>query len=83
MNNKLRHRKVGVSHGLSNKRRRVGKPWWSDQLSLMWNDVCESENAWLRRKSPNEKSMLKTSVYSVKNNSIKRTKRAHWAHAAR
>jgi len=82
MHSKLKHRKIGVSHGLSNKRRRVGKPWWSDELSLMWNAVCESENAWLRSKSPNEKSTLKTSYIQCRkqfDKSVQRAKRAHWA----
>ena len=39
----LPHRKIVAGHGISNKRRRVKKPWRSDELTLLWNDVFYSE----------------------------------------
>ena len=35
MTEKLPRRKVNVKRGTSNKRRRVGKPWWNDDLTTL------------------------------------------------
>ena len=43
MNEKLSHRTVRVVNGLSNKRRRVKKPYWTDDLSMLWNRYAEAE----------------------------------------
>ena len=47
MHRMLPRRKILVGHGISNKRRRVGKPWWSDELTSLWNNVYCSEKVWL------------------------------------
>ena len=40
---KLAHRKIMIYEGLSNKLRRVRKPWWKEDLLLVWNVVCLKE----------------------------------------
>lgn len=30
------------------KKRKAGKPWWNDDLSVKWNDVCISETIYLQ-----------------------------------
>lgn len=30
------------------KKRRTKKPWWSDTLTNMWNEMCVEEKKWLR-----------------------------------
>ena len=37
-----------VMSGLQNKKRRPGKPWWSETLSELWNNVCLTEKEWLK-----------------------------------
>ena len=39
---------VKVDFGVSNKRRKVYKPWWNNKLSVFWNEMCASEREWLR-----------------------------------
>ena len=40
---KLPKQTIRLSTGVNNKRRRRGKPWWTDELSDMWNSLCDSE----------------------------------------
>ena len=43
MMEKLDFKVTTIKRGMNNKRRRVKKPWWSDNLTLLWNNVCEAE----------------------------------------
>ena len=36
-----------VTVGIRNKKRRPGKPWWSDKLSNKWFEMCKAEREWL------------------------------------
>ncbi|CAC5396569.1 unnamed protein product [Mytilus coruscus] len=40
MNSKLDKQKVYCADGISNKRRKMKKPWWNDNLTVLWNEVC-------------------------------------------
>ena len=51
MDSKLDKRKVYCADGISNKRRKMKKPWWNDNLTVLWNEVCAAERIW--RKNPN------------------------------
>ncbi|CAG2189035.1 unnamed protein product [Mytilus edulis] len=46
MDLKLNKRKTNIYDGKSNKRRRMKKSWWNENLTLLWNDVCKAERAW-------------------------------------
>lgn len=37
MNSKLTQRKGVHKNGLNNKRRKMKKPWWNDNLTELWN----------------------------------------------
>ena len=81
MHRMLPCRKILVGHGISNKRRRVGKPWWSDELTSLWNNVCCSEKVWLNCKAHNEKADLKAEYVRCRkqfDQSVQRAKRMHW-----
>ena len=41
------------------KGRRVGKPWWNENLSLVWNEVCLKKRLWVKCKDPRQKRILK------------------------
>ncbi len=43
---KLDYKTVTISHGLSNKRKRVKKLWWTDKLTELWNISCDAESKW-------------------------------------
>ena len=68
MHRMLPRRKILVGHGISNKRRRVGKPWWSDELTSLWNNVCCSEKVWLNCKAHNKNLTLRQSMLGVESN---------------
>ena len=31
-----------ITVGIRNKKRRPGKPWWSDNLSNKWSEMCKA-----------------------------------------
>ena len=70
-----------IHYGSSNKRRRPGKPWWSDKLTDLWNNVCIAEKAWLSCIDVSDKKSFKT-VYINKrkifDREVQRAKRLHW-----
>ena len=32
-----------------------GKPWWNEDLSVVWNKVCLKEKLWIKCKEPRQK----------------------------
>ncbi|CAC5418951.1 unnamed protein product [Mytilus coruscus] len=34
---------IRIHDGASNKKRKCRKPWWNDDLTILWNEVCDSE----------------------------------------
>ena len=47
----------------SNKRRRIGKPWWCDALTNLWNLACAAEKAWLSNSVKSEQRILKLEMF--------------------
>jgi hypothetical protein len=69
-----------IHYGSSNKKHRPGKPWWSDKLTDLWNNVCIAEKTWLSCTDVSEKRSFKT-VYINKRkifDRVQRAKRLHW-----
>ena len=62
MKDKLDFKVINIKWGSNNKRRRITKPWWSDNLTDLWNAVCETEKVYLscshETKSRNKKHFL-------------------------
>ena len=54
----LEYKTVLNSNSISNKHRLSAKPWWNDDLGILWNDACAAEKHWIRCKSPREKKQL-------------------------
>ena len=79
MYNRLPFRSVRC--GVNNKKRRPGKPWWSNTLTDLWNSVCKSEKEWLNCKVMTLKNNLK-SVYcqarKIFDREVQHSKRQHW-----
>ena len=70
-----------VMSGLRNKKRRPGKPWWSETLSDLWNSVCLTEKDWLKCIDKGMKKNLKTVYCSAKkcfDREVQRAKRFYW-----
>ena len=51
MNEKFNPRQVRLQDSVTtNKKRRSRKPWWTEELSRLWNKMCLAEKKW--RKEP-------------------------------
>jgi hypothetical protein len=37
-----------IKSKVNNKKRRAQKPWWNNNQTLLWNDVCRAEREWLK-----------------------------------
>ena len=53
MQDKLEHRKIKISVATDNKHRRSRKPWWNEELTVLWDNLCEAEKIMLKCKSRN------------------------------
>ena len=70
-----------VMAGVNNKKRRHGKPWWSKDLSEMWNNVCITEKEWLKCTDKGMKKNLKIIYCSARrlfDKEVQRSKRTYW-----
>ena len=64
---------------ISNKRRRIGKPWWRETLSEQLNRVRKAEKEWLKCKLQVEDLFL--SLFSIRkefDRLVQRAKRVDW-----
>ena len=48
-----------------NKKRHSRKPWWTDELSRQWNNMCSAETNW-RNETGNRRTELKTVFFSLR-----------------
>ena len=67
--------------GNNNKKRRVGKPWWTNELSELWNRLCSAERKWINCHLRSEKARFKVEYVSVRkkfDRKVQRAKRLHW-----
>ena len=48
MSSKLRSKDVVLNSSSNNKKRKCKKPWWTQELSHLWNDLCEAEKVMIR-----------------------------------
>ncbi len=42
---KLDKKEIVINSGLSNKKRKVKKPWWNDNLTISWNNKCDADQS--------------------------------------
>lgn len=81
MNVKLNSKRVRLQDSAtSNKRRRSQKPWWTDELSRLWNNMCSAETHW-RNETGNRKTELKAVFLSLRrqfDRIVQRSKRQYW-----
>ncbi|CAG2253195.1 unnamed protein product [Mytilus edulis] len=83
MDLKLVKRKTNIYDGKSNKRRRMKKSWWNDNLTLLWNDVCKAERAWHKCHNGCKKDLRHIFVEKRKlfDKSSQKAKRQFWYHS--
>ncbi|CAG2193143.1 ACAD9 [Mytilus edulis] len=82
MTENLSYKVIKMSSGLlSNKRRRIKKPWWTDKLTQLWNNVCVAEKAMLESKSDSRKRQCRIEFIDKRktfDREAQRAKRTHW-----
>ena len=66
----------------SNKRHRSRKPWWTEELSRLWNNMCSAEKKWRNKATiSRRKTNLKMDYLSLRktfDQTVQRTKRQYW-----
>ena len=48
MYRKFQYKNIKLKEGVYNKKSRVKKPWWSEELTVLWNELCLKEKAMLK-----------------------------------
>ena len=80
MDTKLRKMSVNRHSSLSDKRRRIKKPWWSDELSRLWNALAQCEDIWIKAR-PVDKPLRKADMKSAQkrfDRAVQSAKRQYW-----
>ena len=82
MDHRLCPKVIKIKSGLSNKRRRTKKAWWSDELTNLWNELCSAEDRWQAcRTSTTDKARLKANMREKRQNfdrKVQSAKRKFW-----
>ena len=77
---KLRKMSVNRHSSLSDKRRQIKKPWWSDELSRLWNALAQCEDIWIKAR-PVDKPLRKADMKSAQkrfDRAVQSAKRQYW-----
>ncbi len=77
----LNSKTITLHSGLSNKRRRIHKPWWTVQLSELWNNVCDAEGRWHNDRMRQKLKMKMRMTPKCFDKEVQATKRHHWKSA--
>lgn len=81
MSSKLQSKTVFIHDGVSNKRRRCKKPWWNEELTILWNEVCELEKLWLKCSIRNQKKECRRAYVNKRkifDKVVQKSKRKYW-----
>ena len=79
MDTHLYHKRVTLN-GRSNKKRRTKKPWLTEELSALWNDLCASEKLWIKSDSYTKSALKRIFINKRKlfDRAVQRRKRTYW-----
>ena len=80
MEAKLSKKTVTITSGQSNKRRKMRKPWWNEELTDLWQKRCQVEKAFTRSVAAN-RTNLKAEVKAAGKSfdrAVQRSKRQYW-----
>ncbi|XP_060589316.1 uncharacterized protein LOC132744577 [Ruditapes philippinarum] len=70
-----------VSGVTVHKKFKHGKPWWSPDLTNLWNVMCFAERKWLKCVARNEKLKLKSEFVQARRHfdrEVQKAKRLYW-----
>ena len=71
MKNSLPYREIKITDDVYNKKRRTKKPWWTSELTSLWNDLCGAEKRMLR--SNGQQSKTSRNIFNAKRKFFDRT----------
>ena len=80
MYQKVNYKNIKNKIGLNNKKRRTKKPWWSEELTVVWNELCIKEKAMLRsdiklKRTKRDEFLRHRKVF---NREVQKAKRKFW-----
>ncbi|CAC5371621.1 unnamed protein product [Mytilus coruscus] len=75
MNDKLES-KFKVLNSTNNRKRRIKKPWWNDELTNKWNNVCTAERDYVTCKQGSLKQQLRKHFVDKRKDFDKLTQKA-------
>ena len=81
MAEKLNKCNVKIGNASSNKRRKIGKPWWNETLTYLWNEVCISEKLFLSCNDVCKRKRLRVEFVKCRkifNRNVQKYKRHFW-----
>ena len=81
MSENLNKCKVKIGNASSNKRRKIGKPWWNENLTCLWNEVCNAEKLFLNCNNVCERKRLRVEFVKCRklfNRNVQKHKRLFW-----
>ena len=80
MYRKVQYKNIKLKEGVNNKKRRVKKPWWSEELTVLWNELCLKERAMLKAEANSKRIKREEFLRQRKlfNKEVQRAKRKYW-----
>ena len=81
MGAKLASKTVVISDGIRNRKRKLKKPWWNDELTVLWNDVCKLEKMWLKCSIQSRKREFRQLYINKRkefDKAVQKAKRHYW-----
>ncbi|CAG2203532.1 unnamed protein product [Mytilus edulis] len=80
MNDKL-DKKIKIMNSVNNKKRRFKKRWWTDELTVKWNQVCLAEKQYLHCTKVNSNTHLRQMYVNKRkefDKLVQQSKRQYW-----
>lgn len=80
MYNSIPYKTIKTSHSTDGcrRKRKFGKPWWSDRLTTLLSSMCSKEKLWLNANGTGDRRALKAEYVSARktfDRAVQRTKR--------
>ena len=80
MYQKVHYKNIKLKEAVNNKKRRVKKPWWSEELTVLWNELCLKEKAMLKAEAVSKRIKREAFLRQRKlfNKEVQKAKRKYW-----
>ena len=80
MYRKVHYKNIKLEEGGNNKKRRVKKRWWSEELTVLWNELCLKEKTMLKAEAHSKRIKREDFLRRRKlfNKEVQKAKRKYW-----